>query len=111
MTRETITATVMVWLIGALVGWFTGWTARGEQNRLWHRGLAQQLAETRAQLDDAFAELDTYTEAHQVPLAPVSAVVHVHVSPPLPWTPGQPLSSVPVRAITAPVLPTGGAES
>ena len=112
MTRETLAVLVLVWLIGALVGWFVGWAARGEQNRAWHGTLKRQLAETRAQLDAALAESDTtYTRAEDYPASP-PAVVNIHLTTPLQWA-GQPsLGANPSRTLTAvPVLPGEGAES
>lgn len=110
MTREMLAAAVMVWLFGALVGWFTGWAARGEQNRAWHHNLHRQLTETRAQLDDALQRLD---DAHaQVDEAQVDdararwllqsapVVVHVHMPAQLPGIP-QSLDAAPARALNA----------
>lgn len=93
MTRETIAAAIFVWLIGAVVGWFAGWIARGEQNRGWQANLGRQLGATRAQLAEALDQLDAahlrddHGDATRVPPPPV---VHVHVAPALPWGTPQP---------------------
>src|SRR5437763_17129212 len=116
MTRETVAATLMIWLIGAIVGWCAGWAGRGEQNRTWHHNLVGQLAETRAelsealeQLDDAHAQLDD-VRARWAP-APAPAVVHVHLPSISPGVPQQPLGAAPVRALDAmPARPADGVE-
>lgn len=78
---------ILVWFLGAVVGWFVGWVARGDFNRAWYRGTAARLAATQAQLAEALGELE---EAHawweaQRGSPPVAPVVHVHVAAPLPW--------------------------
>ncbi len=106
MTREMAAAAVMVWLIGAIVGWCAGWAARGEQNRSWHRNLATQLAQVRAelaealdQLDDAHAQLDMRRES------PLTPAVHVHVATPQGWVTPPPVLVSPARLLdTAPAL-------
>jgi hypothetical protein len=107
MTRDMIAVAVLVWLVGAIVGWCAGWAARGEQTRGWHRGLAHHLAQTRHDLAQALAELDelTHTQYATQPV-PASAVVHVHVSTPVPGPVAQPtaLDSTPFLDAT-PVLP------
>ena len=85
MPRDMIAVAVMVWLIGAIVGWCAGWAARGEQTRGWHRGLAHHLTQTRHDLDQALDQLDELAHTqHATTRVPASAVVHVHVSTPVP---------------------------
>ncbi len=90
-----VAAVVMVWLVGAVVGWCAGWAARGEQNRSWHRDTTRQLAQTRARLAEALDQLDCahtarwHVERVSPPAAP--AVVHVHMAAPLPWAPQPPM--------------------
>jgi hypothetical protein len=108
MTRETIAAAIMVWLIGAIVGWCTGWAVRGGDNCRWHHhNLLRQLAHTRTQLADALDELNGVRfccDAERVP-APAPAVVNVHVAAPLPW-PAPPSMVTSPRFVDAmPVLP------
>jgi hypothetical protein len=114
MTRELIAATLMVWLIGAIVGWCAGWAARGEQNRAWHHHLGHQLTETRAQLTDALDALDDARcpcETQRVP-APAPAVVHVHLTTPAPWPAPRPIVAHTARFVDAlPVLPAEKVQS
>jgi len=128
MTREMLAAAVLVWLIGALAGWFVGWAARGEQNRNWHAGVRLQLEaaraeleQTRAQLADALDELQElhgaradrwHTAAARVP----TTVVAVHQAIPAAVTddvavvvPGP--DSGPVPGAVMPVVPAQGAQS
>lgn len=89
MTRETIAAAVLVWLIGAIMGWCGGWAARGEHNRAWHTTLRRQLTHAHTDLADALDELeDTRARwaAERLP-PPGPAVVHVHVTAPPSWAP------------------------
>lgn len=108
MTREMLAAAVLVWLIGALVGWCVGWAARGDQNRAWHRGLQLRLDDTRAQLTEALAQLeDAYAQLEDArtgdSAAPGRAVIHVHLAPPLLAVPPLPAAG---RALdAAPVEP------
>ncbi len=92
MTRETVAAALVVWLIGAVVGWCMGWVARGEQNRRWHSNLVRQLAQTRARLAEALDELRANTE-RTCPPAP--AVLHLHLAPPPPLWAAQRPSALP----------------
>jgi hypothetical protein len=63
MSREMLAAAVLVWLVGAVVGWCAGWAARTDQNRAWHHGLRHQLEGTRVELDQLRAQLaDTLDE-------------------------------------------------
>ncbi len=107
MTRETIAVALMVWLIGALIGWCAGWTARGEQNRGWHRGLVRQLGQVRAELADALDQLDDaraqLNNPHQRGESlPTSAVMHLHVAAPLGCVvPSKPLIVHSPRAVDA----------
>lgn len=109
MTRDLIDAVLMAWLIGAIVGWCTGWAVRGGDNRRWHNNLVRQLAQTRAQLADALDELKIAhfrCDAERAP-APAPPVVNVHVAAPLPW-PTPPSTVTTTRFIDAmPVLPAG----
>jgi hypothetical protein len=99
---------VLVWLIGAITGWCAGWTARGEQNRAWHRTLTRHLAHARDELADALTERDHAREqwrATRIP-APAPTVVHVHVTSTPPWSAPRGLASDMTRSLTAmPVLP------
>jgi hypothetical protein len=108
MTRDTLAAALIVWLIGAIVGWCAGWAARGEQNRAWHHNLGHQLAQTRAQLADALDALDDarcHCETERVP-APAPAVVHVHLITPAPRPAPRPIVANTARFVDAmPVLP------
>jgi hypothetical protein len=95
MSGETVAVLLLVWLVGAVVGWCAGWVARTEQNRLWHQGVVRQLAAARAELDEIRAELAEaldeldearaaqYHHAHRGPAAPT--VVNVHLTAPGPW--------------------------
>lgn len=116
MTRETLAVLLMVWLVGAVVGWCAGWVARGEQNRGWHQGALRHLAAARTELDELRAELAGVLEelddaqaahypAQRGPAAP--AVVHVHVAAPGPWpAPQRLVSGDTTRCLDAmPVLP------
>lgn len=104
MSREMLAAAIMVWLLGALVGWFVGWVARGEQDRAWHHNLARQLAEARAQLDDALEQLDDARDRlGERSWQPQPASVHVH----LPWTPVVVHTTGPTTALPAPVRALG----
>ena len=109
MTRDMIAVAVLVWLIGAIVGWCAGWTVRGEQTRGWHHGLAHHLAQTRHDLDQALDQLDelTHTQypATRVP-PPAPAVVHVHLSTPRPGPVARPTALDSTQFLDAtPVLP------
>ena len=122
MTRETIAAALMVWLIGAVVGWCAGWAARGEQNRRWHHGIQRQLvhalaelAQVRAELADALDELDDVQAipwgAAQVPAA-VPMTVHVSVAAPVAPSVTRHSAFVPPALVeAAPALPAEGAPS
>jgi hypothetical protein len=103
VSRETIAAVLMVWLIGAIAGWCTGWAVRGGDNRRWHNNLVRQLAQVRHELAAALDELDRldhvrlHREAQRAPApTPTPAAVHVHVAAPLPWPPHHP--SMPLGA-------------
>jgi hypothetical protein len=110
MTQETVAAVLIVWLIGAIVGWCAGWAAHGEQNRSWYSGLVRQLAQTRVQLAEALDELkDTRADTEGTcPLAP--AVVHFHLATPPPlWAAQQPSALTTIHAVGAmPGLPADG---
>jgi hypothetical protein len=110
MTRELIAATVMVWLIGAIVGWCAGWAARGEQNRVWHRTVVNQLAQARARLAEIGDQLDDARPAQcaaQRMSPPASAVVHVTVATAVPsWAAHHPVLLNTAQVLDAmPVLP------
>ncbi len=111
MTRETIAFAIMVWLIGAIVGWCTGWAVRGGDNRRWHNNLVRQLAHTRAELANALDELDELDRARlrcaaERVSSPAPAAVHVHVATPPPWPAPTPMVITTARFIdTMPVLP------
>ena len=113
MTREMLAAAVLVWLIGALVGWCVGWAARGEQNRAWHTTLRHQLTQTRRDLAQALDELDhahARWDAERFP-APGPAVVHVHLTAPPSWPAPSPVLD-PARVLEGlPVLPEGRVSS
>jgi hypothetical protein len=83
---------VMITLIlGFGGGWVTGWAARGEGNRAWRESFDRKLraaearaAEAQALAAQAVAEADhAYAVMERVPAA-APAVVHVHVTQPLP---------------------------
>ncbi|MGH3975011.1 MAG: hypothetical protein ACRDS9_17025 [Pseudonocardiaceae bacterium] len=98
-----LAAAVLIWLLGAVVGWVVGWAARGEANRLWHRGAAHQLAQTRTQLDEALDELaEAHRQAERV-TPPPAPVVHVHVSGSLPWAAPEPMPLDPTRRVVGAV--------
>lgn len=63
MTRELIAAGVLVWLIGAAVGWYAGWAARTEQNRAWQAGTHHQLGQAHAELVALRGELAAARDA------------------------------------------------
>jgi len=128
MTREMFAAAVLVWLIGALAGWFVGWAARGEQNHNWHAGVRTQLEaaraeleQIRAQLADALDELEELQDARADRWRSAAArvpttVVAVHLAAPAGVTdhvavvaPGP--DSVPVPGAVMPVVPAQGAQS
>lgn len=81
MTRETLAAAVLVWLIGALVGWVIGWAARGDENRRWAESFRQRIDYAESQARDAVAELERVKakrlDQWRVP-APLPEI-HVHV--------------------------------
>ena len=114
MTREMLAAAVLVWLIGALVGWCVGWVARGDQNRAWHRSLPRRLEDMRAQLTAALEQLeDAYAQLEDTRAgdgaAPGRAVIHVHLAPPLPGVAPPLLPAAPSRALgAAPVVAGDG---
>ena len=111
-----LAAAVLVWLIGALVGWCVGWVARGDQNRAWHRSLARRLDDTRTQLTAALEQLeDAYDQLEDARAgdgeAPSRAVVHVRLVPPLPGVASPALPAAPGRALgAAPVVPGDGGQ-
>jgi len=117
MTRDMLAAAVLVWLIGALAGWFVGWAARGEQHRTWHAGLRHQLAaahaeleQTRAHLADAYDALDCAQAQHwqtTQAAAAVPTVVQVYCAPVI----GHPAALPPTPIHAAPVLPARGDRS
>jgi len=76
-----VAAAVMVWLIGALVGWCAGWAARGNENRRWAQSLRQRIDYAESQARDAVAELER-VEAQRLDQgwAPTPVPeIHVHV--------------------------------
>ena len=77
-----LAAMVFVWLIGALVGWFVGWVARGDENRRWAEGARRRIDLAERQVADLTAEL-ARVEAQRIP-EPVVAqpAIHVHVETP-----------------------------
>jgi hypothetical protein len=101
---------VLVWLIGAILGWCAGWAARGEQNHAWHRTLARQLVKARDELAETLTERDRTRDqwhATRIP-PPAPTVVHVHLTSatPPPWPAPRPLASDMTRSLHAmPVLP------
>src|SRR5438270_11532262 len=109
-----LAAAVLVWLVGAVMGWCAGWAARGEQNRAWHSGLVRQLAQTRAQLADALDRLDRALDeldntprwAQRMP-PPLAPAVPAHVDAALPsWLATRPaLPHTPRPSNAMPVLP------
>lgn len=107
MTREMIDTVLMAWLIGAIVGWCTGWAVRGGDNRRWHNNLVRQLAHTRAQLADALDELHgarLRCDTERAP-APAPAVVNVHVAAPRLWPAPPSMVTTPQFVDAMPVLP------
>ena len=116
MTREMLAAAVLVWLIGALVGWCVGWVARGDQNRAWHRSLARQLEDTRTQLTAVLEQLeDAYDQLEDARAGGGEAagrtVLYVHLVPLLPGVAPRPLPAAPSRALgAAPVVPGDGSQ-
>jgi hypothetical protein len=106
VSRELIAAGVLVWLIGAVVGWYAGWVAGTEQNRAWHAGTHHQLnqahtelAALRAELATTLDELD-HTQAlawrATPPPTPIPTVVQVNLPSPLPPViPPNPLPALP----------------
>lgn len=121
MSRELLAVVVMVWLTGALVGWFIGWAARGEQNRAWHAGLRHQLHDARDELERLHGELadaldaldqvraDSWPPAHVS--ARVPAVVQVNYAATVaPTVNGHPSALTPTTP-ARPVLPAQGDQS
>lgn len=79
MNRETLAAAVLVWLIGALVGWIIGWAARGDENRRWAESARRRIDLAEGQVAELTAEL-VRVEAHRLPEPPVAMpAIHVHV--------------------------------
>jgi len=122
MTRDMLAVAVLVWLIGALAGWFVGWAARGEQNRTWHAGLRHQLEAAHAELNQLQDELATAYDALDraqaehwqttQAAAAVPTVVQVHCAPVIPLTViGHPGALPPTPIHAAPVLPERGDRS
>lgn len=107
MTRETLSAAVLVWLAGAVVGWCAGWAARGEQNRAFHHGAGRALARARAELTAALGELDDLRAGLGTIAQATPAVVHVHVAGPSPWTPPPPPPLVATAARVPGAAPAG----
>jgi hypothetical protein len=109
MTREMIDAVLMAWLIGAIVGWCSGWAVRGGDNRRWHHNLVRQLAHTRAQLADALHQIDGARfrcDAERTP-APAPTVVNVHVAAPLTWPAPHSMGTTTRFVDATPALPAG----
>jgi hypothetical protein len=107
MTHDMIAIAVLVWLVGAIIGWCAGWTARGEQTRGWHRGLAHHLAQTHHELAQALDELDELTHTqYAATRVPAPAVVHVHLVTPVPGPVPRPPALPTTQFLDAtPVLP------
>lgn len=80
MTRELLAVAVLVWLIGALVGWFAGWVARGDENRRWAESVRRRVDYAEGQARAAEAELDRVT-ASWVPAPAPEIHVHVQAAP------------------------------
>jgi hypothetical protein len=79
MTREMIAAAVLVWVIGALVGWFAGWVARGDENRRWADSVRRRIDLAENQVAELTAEL-AQVEAQRLPEPAVAMpAIHVHV--------------------------------
>jgi hypothetical protein len=78
-----LAAVVLVWVIGALVGWFAGWVARGDENRRWAESCRWRIDYAESQARDAVAELERVKvqrlDQSWVP-APAPQI-HVHVQP------------------------------
>lgn len=107
--RDLAAAAVVIWLVGALVGWCLGWAARGEQNRARLAARARELERTRTQLAQAYAELDAahaHWQAQRVAAPPAGTVVAVNLGPLLPVAPSWTAGHAPVLGPPAlPVLP------
>lgn len=119
MTAHQIWATaVVVWLIGLFTAWCVGYAARDRQHRAGHSSVLGQLARVRLELLAALDELDALDhdrlrcEAHRQPAPTLPAVVHVHVTPPLPAAPPQSMPLGTSRFFAAmPVLPAEEVQS
>ncbi|MDQ3762177.1 MAG: hypothetical protein M3460_10945 [Actinomycetota bacterium] len=103
MSREMLAAAVMVWLIGALVGWFTGWVVRGEENRRWAESFRRRVDHAEGQARDAVAELER-VKAQRLDQSWVPAPapqIHVHVQPATPALGYRDLAGATAQALAA----------
>ena len=84
MSREMVAAAVMVWLIGALVGWCAGWAARGNENRRWAQSIRRRIDYAQSQARDAVAELERVNAQRldQSWAPPPVPEIHVHIQAP-----------------------------
>ncbi|MBV9059431.1 MAG: hypothetical protein JO296_08425 [Pseudonocardiales bacterium] len=111
MSREMLAAVVLVWVIGALVGWFVGWVARGDESRRWAESFRRRVDYAESQARDAAAELER-VKAQRLDQSWVAAPapqIHVHVQP-LPVLGYHDLTGVAAQALAAqlpPVLEVG----
>lgn len=78
MSRETLAAVVLVWLIGALLGWFAGWAVRGDENRRWADSVRRRIDLANNQVAELTAEL-AQVEAQRLPEPVAMPAIHVHV--------------------------------
>lgn len=77
-----LAAAVLVWLLGALVGWFMGWAARGDENRRWANSVRRRIDLAENQVAELTAEL-AWVEAQRLPEPAVAMpAIHVHVETP-----------------------------
>ena len=75
MTRETLAVAVLVWLIGALVGWCAGWAARGDEHRRWANSVRSRIDLAEREAAELTAEL-AQVQTQRLP------AIHVHVEVP-----------------------------
>lgn len=78
-----LAAVVLVWVIGALVGWVVGWVARGDENRRWAESFRRRVDYAEDQARGAAAELER-VKAQRLDQSWVSAPapqIHVHIQP------------------------------
>ncbi len=83
MTRETLAAALLVWVIGAIIGWILGWAARGDENRRWAESFRRRIDLANNQVAELTAELDRVESQRFATPAAAMPAIHVHVETPV----------------------------